>query len=252
MEMNSKLKYFFIVLLCLCIVSVLSACGRGNYELEIITIDMGPGDTPPVRDFEHLLTSATHVMRVEVLDSHVEREEDPGFMPRDQRVERFIAIWGDDEHTQRIIEEGSPPDIDDWLYRPEFRIITIYRVKVLEIFRELSVFHDSQIEVGEIIEVIRYGGLYGNEYWDFRGATLDIGIEYFLFLDRHWEHTHRFYVGTLFGAHYVPKEIVESGDYLVEYEDVTLKIESAGWRLSFDFTIEDLIELAEENDLLNR
>ena len=250
--MNTKFKFLSIILVCLSTLSILSACGSIESEREITVIDMGPGDTLPMRDFEHLINIATHIMRVEVLDSRVEREESPSFMPREQVFERSVAIRGNDPDTiNRIIYAmGETPD--DQLYQPEFRIITIYRVKVLEIFRELSVFHDNQVEVGEIIEVVRYGGLYGNEYWDFRGATLDIGIEYFLFLDRHWEHSHTFYLDALFGVHYVPKEIVESGDYLVEYEDVTLEIESAGWRLSFDFTIEDLIELAEKNDLLNR
>ena len=249
--MNSKFKFLSIILVCLSTLLILSACDYAESEREITVIDMGPGDIAWPQTFESLVNRRTHIMRVEVLDSRVEREEDPGFMPREQIVERQIALRGDNERTHRMIEENFPPDMDDWTYRPEFRIITIYRVKVLEIFRELSVFHENQVEIGEIIEVVRYGGLYGNEYWDFRGATLDIGTEYILLLNRHWRYSHTFDLGPFFSAHYVPEEIVESGDYLVEYEDTTLEIESAGWNFPFDFTIGDLIELAEENDLLN-
>lgn len=243
-----KIKYLSGIIFCLLGVAILTSCNVNNNEtLQII--DMGPGDISLASTLEDLVTTTTHIMRVEVLDSHVIREENPIPMPREARIESFIARHVDDQEMLDRIDYIFPLREDGWTPMILPRVMTIYRVQVLEIFRELEVFHDTQVEVGEIIEVLRPGGLYGNEYWDFEGATLDMGAGYVLFLNRHWEYSYRFYVDAILGVYYVPDEIIEDND-LVKYDDITLELESAGWSTNFDVTIEDLIELSEEDESL--
>jgi len=135
---------------------------------------------------------------------------------------------------------------------PATFVMTIYQVEVLEVFRELAVFHDTQIAVGDIIEVARFGGAYGGYYYFVDGGfELQYGAEYVLFLERHWELPNFFYtLSNLQGAYRVPN-VIASDEDLVEYGNISLGLETAADEdFGLTLTIEDLIDIAEENGLL--
>ena len=240
-----KLKYLSIVVVGIMSMIILTACGgetntidNGNDD-EIEIIRMNVGDISLAANFDQLVSRSTHIMRVDVLDARVERVENPVNKPRSAWIERAIAL----EWRQDII--------DDWMAMGETDsnpphppiVRTIYKVQVLEIFRELVLFHEGQPAVGDIIEVVRYGGLYDQQFWLFGGAELAVDSEYILFLDRCWQYAHRFNARPIQGVYWVP-ETLAVGQDLVEYDDIMLEIESAGWANDFEVTVEDFIDLA--------
>jgi len=80
---------------------------------------------------------------------------------------------------------------------------------------------------------------------------LEIDTQYILFLFNVWEsyNARSVLVGHKQGAYYVPSTIINE-EYLVEYDNVTLELESVCEDDPIILTIEDLIEIAEYNDLL--
>ena len=247
-----KWKYLSVVMFCVIVLIILTACNGevNNDDIntdDIQIIHMGAGDIALASNFDQLVDRYTHIMRVDVLDSHVEWIEDSGtlIMPRPAWIERMIALEWPQEFIDYWIALG---DEMDEVYPPWGpAVITIYRAQVLEIFREIDVFYDEQPQVGDIIEIVRFGGLYGHEYWMYGGAELDIGLEYVLFLDRCWQYSHRFHANTIEGAFHVP-EVRSEGVDLVEYSDASLELESAGWELRFEVTVQDFIDLVNEDN----
>ena len=232
-----KRNILLILMLILSIGTIVIACENTN-EAAILNGET-MGDIAPIRNIDTLSLLSTHVIRGEVLGVRSEQVE--VYQPREARVELLEAM----ERPDFIIEGARYYEV---ILDPIMLSATIYQIEILEVFRALDVFHDQQVEVGDIIEVaVGYGRL-----------DLEEGFEYVLFLERHWEWENFFYIiSNVQGAYHVPEEISED-EYLVESDDVTLELASAGEESDFGFdielvlTIEDLIEIAEENGLLER
>ena len=237
------------LILCLFGVMTLTACNNGNTEVNIDNLERvemsgsGGGDIWRVPEASILADLSSHVFRGEVLSSRV--EQFTMYQPREARVEWLEARGRPEEsiHIARYYEV---------IRDPATFVMTIYQVEVSEVFRELDVFHDTQIAVGDIIEVARFGGAYGGHYYFVDGGfELEYGAEYVLFLERHWELPNFFYtLSNLQGAHHVPN-VIASDEDLVEYGNISLELEAAADEdFGLILTVEDLIDIAEENGLL--
>lgn len=218
---------------------VLSACsnngnGVGSTEAQIEEMEILV-DSVVLENVEELTEMATHIIRGEVLDQRVEWV-DPS-VPREVIVELLI--------DQGMTQE----EIDFELYGVNFeiepRLMTIYRIQILEIFQ-------GNHQIGDVIEVSQLGGEYENEQWFIADAIeLSIGDEFILFLYSHEDIGFPYVlINHNQGAYYVPNGI-ELEESLMEIDDREVELENASETDPIMLTIEDLIEIAIDNDLLN-
>jgi len=191
-------------------------------------------------EIEELADNATHIIRGEVLDK--------------------VVKWMDlnlsrEEHEYRMVEQGlSEEEIEANIYSVredgtadelEIELVTITRVLVLEVFQ-------GNHEVGDIIEIMQSGGEYGNERWIVEGSVdLEIGSELVLFLVS-WEFAGLPYSLTsiIQSVYYIPHEI-EHDNNIIEFNNCEVVLESANEANPIEVSVGDLIEIAEENDLLD-
>ena len=200
-------------------------------------------DEPPVENVEELMEIATHVFRGEVLDRRVEW--------RDHTITR--------EHwVQRYLSEGRTEDeIDELLYGIDWdeiaqedpELVTIYRIYLIEVFQGHQI-------AGDIIEVSRLGGEVDEAYWDVEDEIeLEVGSELILFLTcRAWTGWGQFtFSHTYQAVYYVPNSIDDVEITALKDDELDVDLESVNdyWHNDLVITLEDLIEIAEENDLLD-
>ena len=189
-------------------------------------------DIIPANDTEELADIATDVIRGKVLDERVEWRST--VIPR-EIVEEELAEEG-------LTEEEIASYLSGIDFEPHLYLMTIYRIRVLEVFQ-------GDHAVGDTIEVMQHGGIYENERWFISGAIeLEVGIDFVLFLYNTWKYSTgnpSVLVSPVQGAYYV-----SNNEDLMKHEDIGLELESAGEADHITVTIEDLIEIAEENGLL--
>jgi len=184
---------------------------------------------------EELLDLATHLIRGRVLD---------------QRSVWYNPTLTPEATTQLLSELGLTEDeikteLENLTFEQEDELITISRIEVLEVFQ-------GDHQVGDIIEVMQGGGEYGNERWIVEDRLdMELGSELILFLVS-WEFAGFPYSLTshIQGAYLVPPAI-EHEEYLVEIENLDIELNPLSDADPITITIEDLIEIAEENDLLD-
>jgi len=235
--MREKLIVKTVSLLAIAI--FLSACSSN--ELETVTtireeIEIH-ADFFTIADVDEMADIATNIVRGEILD---------------KRVEWVNLVVPRELVEADMLEQGmTQEEIDFELYGFDFEedphLMTIYQIQVLEAFQGDHV-------IGEIIEIMRQGGVYEDEYWFVADAIeLTIGDEYVLFLyTSGLTDSPYVLVSHVQGVYSVPSEI-EIEESLVELEDLEMEIEldNASELDPIMITIEDLIEIAEDNDLLN-
>jgi len=125
---------------------------------------------------DSLFDAATQVARMEVLDERTE----------------LINRWAGDE-----VNEGLPAMYD---------VYTINTVKILEVFK-------GRHEIGDIIEIIQLGGLYGNLHLITHMTPLPAGSEIILFFDDNGagpDHPSRLH-SAIEGAYQVPSAPARRG-----------------------------------------
>ena len=225
-----KNKVRIITLISLVIATALSACS------EIEKIEMLPGDFFVLEDVEEMADLATDIINGKVLDRRVE----------------WVNLRESRENVEEhMLSQGmSQEEIDFELYgidfEPDFELMTIYRIEVLEVFQ-------GNLSAGEITEVMRRGGEYKAQYWFVANAIeLTVNAEMVLFLFTHGLSDGPFVlVSHIQGAYYTPDSIGEY-EYLVEYDNLELELDKPSELDPVTVTIEDLINIAEENGLLEQ
>ena len=116
----------------------------------------------------------------------------------------------------------------------------------------LEVFQEDGYPINEIIEVSRLGGIYEGVEWNVEdGIELEVGSEFILFLYS-WVLIGRPYVliSHAQGAYYVPNHIDEDKITALEDDELDVELKRVGeWDLIM-ITLEDLVDIAEYNDLI--
>jgi len=200
-------------------------------ELEKIEIH---GDFFILEDVAEMADLATDIISGKVLD---------------RRVEWINLRWPRELVVEDMLNHGmSQEEIDYELYgvgfEPVYDLMTIYRIQVLEVFQGI-------LSVGEIVEVMRRGGEYENQYWFMADAIeLIVDTELILFLfSRRLTGNPFVLVSHIQGVYYIPSSL-EEYEYLVEYENLELELENASELDPVVLTIGDLVEIADEDRLL--
>ena len=233
------------IVLLLIFVVALSACSSEESNVAYGELDSASDefeytiisfDTFILEDLEEMADGATHIIRGEVLD---------------QRVEWLNLTIPREVTEQQLAEEGLTEDeiaaeLEGVIFEREPEIVTLSRIRVLEIFQ-------GNHYVDDVIEIMQLGGEYGNERWIVDGEVeLEVNSELVLFLVS-WDMAGLPYslLSHVQGVYYIPSELED--EYLIEAEDEHLSIELEGINEidPVTITIEDLIEIAEENDLLD-
>jgi len=235
-----KMKLCTVIGMILLLSVLTTACGSSNEELtdDITTIVEVSYDIRLMEDLDDLTSRSDDIIRGEVLDSRVRRLN--WTMPIEE-VELSMLESGFFDSHEEVLERIALMD-----FEPIYRVGTTYRIRVLEVFQ-------GDHEVGDIIEVGRPGGRYGDEYWRVSHVRkLDVGTEYVIFLSRTWEGVPNRFACFFDGVYYVPESIEISNEDILEYSDLNYELEvvSEGGRIPLN--IEDLIDIAEENGLLER
>ena len=231
-------SFFGIILLTACTVEGVGSAGD-QYEIDSTEVVIEKieihGDYFILEDVKEMADLATDIIRGQVLDKRVEWLN---MRPSREAVE------------ERMLNQGmNQEEIDFELYgidfEPDFELMTIYRVQVLEVFQ-------GETTLGEVIEVMRRGGEYGGQYWFMADAVeLIVDTELVLFLFTHGLTGNPFVlVSHVQGVYYVPSQLGEY-EYLVEYDNLELELEKASELDPIILTIEDLIYIAEENGLID-
>ena len=187
---------------------------------------------------EELAEVSTHIIRGEVIDKRTELQNT--LMPR-EIAERELAEEG-------LSPEEIEAELEFFTFEREPEIVTFYTIRVLEVFQE-------KYELDEIIEVSTLGGQHENDRVIVDGAgEMEVGSEFILFLYSYSDYgvaelPDYVLVSHLQGLYYVPRE-VEGEESIVDFDGQEIKLESTARDEFFTITIDDLIEIAEENDLL--
>ena len=200
-------------------------------ELEKVEIQ---GDFFILEDVEEMADLATDIISGKVLDSRVEKVN--------LQPTRDIVV--EDMLNQGMSQEEVDFELYGIGFEPDYEIMTVYRVQVLEVFQ-------GSLTIGEIVEVMRIGGEYGNQYWFVADAIeLEVDTELVLFLfSRRLTGNPFVLVSHIQGVYYIPSG-VEEYEYLIEYENLELELDNASELDPVILTIGDLLEIAEEDGLL--
>ena len=168
----------------------------------------------------------------------------------DERVEIRNSTPSKEETRERLINEGlTEEEIEYELslssFKPQYNVGTTYRIEVLEVFQ-------GNLSVGEIIEVRRPGGLYHGEYWFIRDqVTVSPGDEFIMFLWENFGDRPYAFISAFQGVYHVPASVIAADEDLLDSDNIELELENVGVLDDIVVTIEDLIQIAEENDLLD-
>ena len=194
-----------------------------------------------LEDITEMAYLATHVTRGEILDVRTEWV--------DTSIPREVIV-------QDMLDEGMTQDeIDYELYgfdfESDFQLMTIYLIQVIETFQGDHIG-------GDIIEVMSLGGEYGDEIWYVENTIeLMIGAEYILFLYTSGLVDQPYVlVSHVQGAYYVPDEVMLEDTDILDADtddnglDLELELAGASEQDPVTLTIEDLIEIADDNNLI--
>jgi len=203
---------------------------EGEFEYTFISFDV-----LVLESVEELADEATHIVRGAVLE---------------QRTEWLNFVFPREVLEQELKDQGLTAEeiayeLRGMVFEMEPELITISRVRVLEVFQ-------GDHNVGDIIEIMQSGGEYGNERWVVEDALeIEVGVELVLFLFS-WEFAGFPYslISHMQGAYHVPEEIEVEG-VLVDIGDWEIELEGLSEFDPITLTIEDLIEISEENGLLD-
>ena len=219
-------KKFLIKGLFICfIAAILSACNK-EPEIELIGVE---AYSNIYRSLPELANEATGVIRVEVLNRRVELrtanpyEEQSGFTEAEARelLPRFFGRRG-----------GW-----DWISRHGYEIVTVYRIKVLEVFQ-------GTYQVDSIMEVMRPGGTFGHVSIGYTPSVfLVIGDDLVLFIRSR-------------GQIDRPSVLVNPRQSVYRFPDgenidLSVALENVyegNFVSDFDVTLNDLLQLAENQD----
>ena len=249
-----KIKKLGILTLCCLGLFTLVACNRQVADNENVLpsnetshlVEVGNQDLQEVEiHLDHRLWGAdeldafvdwsTDVIRGVVLDERVDRVN---VYPTQEAVREFLISQGLDEDAIEYRLAMSS-------FEPHYEVSTIYLIEVLEVFQ-------GDIEVGDVIEVIRSGGEYNGEFWFIREQiTLEPGREFVFFLIENFDGFPYALAAHNQGVYRVPIEIIAENEDLIDSDHLDLELDNVGVADPIVITIEDLIEIAEENDLLD-
>jgi len=194
---------------------VIETEGRVEVEDEITEVFISEGWRTPFDNISQLSEFATHIVRGEILASRVER----------------MNFFHSEDPDEEIVEM--------------YEVVTVYQLQILE---EFQISHSVEY----VIEVISSGGEYDNERWILEdGLNLEVGQQYILFLFSNEDIGFPFaFADPIQGAYHIPDFLVRY-ENLFDYENLHLELESVSERDRIPFTIEDLIEIARYNGLLD-
>jgi len=201
-----------LVIFNLLAVFILIACSGANDDLASQDVMEMSFDWPIYENFESLSDGATDVVRAEVIF---------------YRVDELAWSLADDDYW---------PNGD----RYQRDIYTIHEIRILEVFQ-------GNLKVGDVIEIGQLGG----ETAELKVINLDkvffnIGDDVVLFLLRYDENFPAGILNPFQGAYHFSTTIETSDESVLE-----LELENVFEDSSFDLeiTLEDMIELAEINDI---
>ena len=211
-----------------------------NRELQRMEIHL---DYHPMENLEEFADWSTDIIRGVVLDS---------------RTELINFVLSEEDRREDMVRQGlSEEEIEYLLFTseyattvfdediPRYYIMTIYRIKIIEAFQ-------GNKSIGDIIEVWRVGGEYEGTLWFMGGAIqLEVDGEFVLFLSENLGSFPYNFITPSQGAYHVPIEVIESTEDLVNHDEIDLELENIGSVDHIIVTIEDLIEIAAENGLLD-
>ena len=208
-----------------------------NDEIEMTTM---MGDVPMYDSVYTLWQVATDVIRGEVLDSRVERG-DISLSRADAKYD-FIRSLGR-ELTEEEILYFYPDYLGegqwDYVRQHHYVVLTIYRIKVLEVFQ-------GNYQVGDIVEIDQVGGAYGNVVVTSSNyVPLEIGNDLVVFF-RCWSHIGR--PGVLLNSYqsvyFFPASEGRSNTLSLDTE-----LESVvGSNVEISITLNDLLQLSDSEE----
>jgi len=246
MKKNALIK----IVMLLIFVVILSACSTNQSNLAYHNDDNSicngiqetfiSFDVVIYEDIEEMTDMATHIIRGEVLDQRTEWLDLN--LSREEREQYLAELGLDDEEMEAKIYDVRSDGTADEL---ELELVTISRVRVLEVFQ-------GDHNIGDVIEIMQIGGEYGYDRWTVEGAVeMETESELVLFLVS-WEFAELPYalISHMQGVYYVPDELGDE-ESLAELDEREIELESVSASDPVTITIEDLIEIAEDNDLLN-
>ncbi|MCL2865537.1 MAG: hypothetical protein FWE25_08370 [Lachnospiraceae bacterium] len=238
-----KAKKIGMLMIFVLVVIILSACNNsedvsassendGNGEMEKMEIHI---DYFMWNNVERMAELATDIIRGEVLDQRVEWKN--LIVPREAVVADMLG--------QGMTQEEIDFEIYGFDFEPYYNLMTVYTIYVLEVFQGNHV-------AGDVIEMMRRGGEYGNEYWFVSDAIeLSAGIEFVLFLYTTGLTDNPYILlSHVQGAYSLAVGIGEDKKLTdLDYWDMELKKTSDLDPIMI--SVKDLVEIAEENELLN-
>ncbi|MCL2865536.1 MAG: hypothetical protein FWE25_08365 [Lachnospiraceae bacterium] len=222
--------------------TVLSACN--NPEAVFVSSENGSGEMKKMEiqidyytldNVEEMAEMATDIIRGEVLDQRVEW--------KNLAVPREIVVA--DMMERGMTQEEIDFNLYGFDFEPFYDLMTVYTIYVLEVFQGNHV-------VGDVVGMMRHGGEYGNEYWFVSDAIeLSAGMEYVLFLFTHGL-TDSPYVllSHVQGAYSLAVGIGEDKK-LTDVDYWGIELEKTSDLDPIMISVKDLVEIAEENELLN-
>lgn len=246
MKKNMLIK----ILILLFVTIALSACSNnesdtayhnnGNAVYDGIQETFISFDVVIYEEVEEITDMATHIIRGEILDQRTEWLDLN--LSREETEQHLAELGLNEEEIEAEIYSVRPDGTTDEL-EPE--LVTISRVRVLEVFQ-------GDHNIGDVIEIMQTGGEYGYERWTVEDAVkMETGSELVLFLVS-WELAGLPYslISHMQGVYYVPDEVGDE-ENLVELDDVETELEAVSETDPVTITIEDLIEIAVDNELLD-
>ena len=231
------------ILIPLVIVVALSACNDEtelNYDysdrnIENYVYTFISFDVLIYEDIEDMSNKATHIIRGYILDRRFEWL-DPS-VPR-EITEQLLREQG-------LTEEEIDFELEGITFERDLELVTTYRIRVLEIFQ-------GDHNINDVIEVSVLGGEYGSERWVVDDSLeIELNSELVLFLVS-WGMINQPYslISHVQGVYHIP-ELEDFEENLIDIIDVEIELEGVSEMDPISITIEDLIEIAEINGLLD-
>ena len=149
-----KNKFLIMGLLACLFAPILSACNYGESEDNESGLMGMEINYLVYRSISEIAEVATNVIRGEVLDERVELRNTA--LSREIMIEEFGGDLSEEEMF-RLFPDYLGEELG-WLTpesEPHYEIVTIHRIKILEVFQ-------GNYQVGDVVEVMQSGGIYEN------------------------------------------------------------------------------------------